>query len=60
MRDDLAALTPDALSSLSSIGLLKRDQLPLEQSPELLALQRRAKAAFDPKGIMNPGKVFSP
>lgn len=26
MRDDLAALTPDALSSLSSIGLLKRAQ----------------------------------
>lgn len=39
------------------VGLTKRDQLDLEQSAELLALQRRVKQAFDPSGILNPNKV---
>ncbi len=42
------------------IGLAKRDYLSLEQSAELIALQRRVKAAFDPKGLMNPGKGLPP
>ncbi len=42
------------------VGLAKRRFLPLEQPPELLALQRRLKALFDPKGILNPGKIFLP
>ena len=25
---------------------------------ELIALQRRIKSAFDPKGLLNPGKIF--
>lgn len=40
------------------IGLAKRDVLDIEQSQELIALQRRIKATLDPYGIMNPGKVF--
>jgi glycolate oxidase len=40
------------------VGLAKRDFLPWEQSPELIALQRRLKAVFDPLGILNPGKIF--
>ncbi len=40
------------------IGLAKREFLPLEQPPELLALQRRLKGVFDPLGILNPGKIF--
>ncbi len=42
------------------VGLAKRELLAYEQAPELIALQRRLKAVFDPLGIMNPGKVFSP
>lgn len=42
------------------IGIAKRDVLPLEQSPALLALQRRIKTAFDPRGLLNPGKVIPP
>jgi glycolate oxidase FAD binding subunit len=30
-----------------------------EEPPPLAALTRRVKAAFDPKGILNPGRVFA-
>jgi len=46
------------LSGEHGIGLSKRDAMPLEQNPDVLALQRRIKDAFDPKGILNPGKIF--
>jgi glycolate oxidase len=42
------------------VGLAKRDFLELEQGKELVALQRRIKAVFDPLGILNPGKIFPP
>ena len=38
------------------VGLAKRDFLEYEQGPELIALQRRLKAVFDPLGILNPGR----
>ncbi|HEX8909567.1 MAG TPA: FAD-linked oxidase C-terminal domain-containing protein [Anaeromyxobacteraceae bacterium] len=40
------------------VGLAKRDYLAYEQGEELVALQRRLKAVFDPLGLMNPGKIF--
>jgi len=40
------------------VGLLKRDWLARELGPLGLELQRRVKAAFDPLGLLNPGKVF--
>jgi len=40
------------------VGLAKRDFLELEQGRELVDLQRRLKAVFDPLGILNPGKIF--
>lgn len=40
------------------VGLAKRPFLPIEQGPGLIAAQRRVKAALDPDGIMNPGKIF--
>ncbi len=40
------------------VGLAKRDFLEYEQGPEVVALQRRLKALFDPLGILNPGKIF--
>jgi glycolate oxidase len=46
------------LSGEHGIGVLKAKYLPLEQSPELIALQERVKATFDPKNILNPGKIF--
>jgi glycolate oxidase len=42
------------------VGLAKRDYLEYEQGPEVVALERRLKAVFDPLGILNPGKIFPP
>ncbi len=47
------------LSGEHGIGLTKQRFLPWEQNAELIALQLQLKAAFDPQGLMNPGKVFS-
>ncbi|WP_043364659.1 FAD-binding oxidoreductase [Belnapia sp. F-4-1] len=40
------------------VGLGKREFLEQEHGPEALALMRGIKAGFDPKGILNPGKLF--
>ncbi len=40
------------------VGLAKRDFLEYEQGRELVLLQRRLQAFFDPAGILNPGKIF--
>ena len=41
------------------VGLLKREGLAAEVSPAVLAMHRAVKAALDPHGILNPGKVFT-
>lgn len=46
------------LTGEHGIGTLKRRWLADELGDEQVALQRRLKAAFDPRGILNPGKVF--
>ncbi|MFY0536521.1 FAD-binding oxidoreductase [Nannocystis pusilla] len=48
------------LSGEHGIGLSKRPYMPLEQPPELRALQLALKRAWDPQNILNPGKVFPP
>jgi len=40
------------------IGLGKRDKLVAEFGAPVVALMRRLKEAWDPHGILNPGKVF--
>jgi D-lactate dehydrogenase (cytochrome) len=40
------------------IGLGKREFLEQEHGAEALAVMRSLKAALDPKGILNPGKMF--
>ena len=40
------------------IGVTKQQFLPLEQSAELIDLQRDLKRVFDPKELLNPGKIF--
>ncbi|NKE45028.1 FAD-binding protein [Roseomonas frigidaquae] len=40
------------------IGLGKREFLETEHGAEALAVMRSLKATLDPKGIMNPGKMF--
>jgi D-lactate dehydrogenase (quinone) len=48
------------LSGEHGIGIAKRDFMPLALSPETLDLMRRVKTAFDPDGILNPGKLLPP
>jgi len=48
------------LSGEHGIGALKAPYLGLEQSEALIALQRRVKDVFDPRGVLNPGKIFAP
>ncbi len=40
------------------IGCIRRDYLGMAKSPEEIELYRRIKHAFDPKGILNPGKII--
>jgi FAD/FMN-containing dehydrogenase len=48
-----------AVSAEHGIGLEKRDYLHLSRSPQEMALMRTLKATLDPKGILNPGKIFT-
>ncbi len=47
------------LSGEHGIGIAKIPYLHLEQSPELIDLQRDLKRVFDPKELLNPGKIFT-
>ncbi|MBP1845649.1 FAD/FMN-containing dehydrogenase [Rhizobium petrolearium] len=46
------------ISAEHGIGTVKKPYLGYTRSPEEMALMARIKAALDPKGILNPGKVF--
>ena len=46
------------LSGEHGIGLTKKAYMPLMFSAADLAIMRGVKAAFDPKGLLNPGKIF--
>ena len=48
-----------SVSAEHGIGLEKRDWLGVSRSPQEIALMRTIKAAMDPKGILNPGKVLA-
>jgi glycolate oxidase len=56
MRDTIAL--NGTLSGEHGIGVSKMQYLPLEQSSEVIHLQTRVKSAFDPHGLLNPGKIF--
>jgi FAD/FMN-containing dehydrogenase len=47
-----------SISGEHGIGFAKAPYLPIELSLETMALMKRVKAAFDPAGILNPGKIF--
>jgi FAD/FMN-containing dehydrogenase len=48
-----------SVSAEHGIGLLKRGYLGYSRTPEEIDVMRRIRAALDPLGILNPGKVFS-
>jgi glycolate oxidase len=47
-----------SISGEHGIGFAKKPYIGLELAPETIALMKRVKAAFDPNGILNPGKIF--
>ncbi|MDQ2632246.1 MAG: FAD-binding oxidoreductase [Pseudomonadota bacterium] len=47
-----------SISAEHGIGQLKRDELLATAPPVGIDLMRKVKAAFDPAGIMNPGKLL--
>jgi FAD/FMN-containing dehydrogenase len=47
-----------SFSAEHGIGALKVEKLLKYQSPTALAMMRAVKAALDPQGIMNPGRVL--
>lgn len=55
---DIVVAHGGSISAEHGIGLLKRDELAARKSPLEADLMRRIKQAFDPAGLMNPGKLL--
>jgi FAD/FMN-containing dehydrogenase len=55
---DSAARFAGSISAEHGLGQYKRDAILRYKSPLEMELMRRIKAALDPQGIMNPGKVL--
>jgi len=55
---DLVRRHAGSISAEHGIGLLKRDFLGYRRSPDELRLMAALKRAFDPQGLLNPGKVL--
>lgn len=47
-----------SISAEHGIGTLKRDELAQRKAPVALQLMRAIKAALDPAGLMNPGRML--
>jgi glycolate oxidase len=47
-----------SISGEHGIGFAKAKYLPLELDAETIAIMKRVKQAFDPNGLLNPGKIF--
>ena len=55
---DVAAAHGGSISAEHGIGQLKRAELPRYKAAVEMDLMRAVKRAFDPDGIMNPGKLL--
>jgi FAD/FMN-containing dehydrogenase len=55
---DAVAARGGSFSAEHGIGALKRDELAARKSPVALAMMRSIKAALDPRGLLNPGRVL--
>ncbi len=54
----IVAEAKGSISAEHGIGLQKRPYLKLSRGPEEIAVMRAIKQALDPKGILNPGRIF--
>ena len=48
------------ISGEHGVGITKSGYIEMELSPGEIAIMRGIKKTFDPKGILNPGKIFPP
>jgi glycolate oxidase len=55
---ELTAALGGTISGEHGIGLVQKEYMPLKYSQINLNLMRGIKQVFDPKGILNPGKIF--
>lgn len=56
---ELALRLGGTISGEHGVGMLKRSHLPAQLGVAGHALQRRIKVAWDPKGLLNPGKKLA-
>jgi FAD/FMN-containing dehydrogenase len=47
-----------SISAEHGVGLARRDDIARRKQPAEIAMMRAVKAALDPQGIMNPGKML--
>lgn len=57
---DVTVALGGSISAEHGIGQLKRDELPSRKDPVEMEMLRTVKRAFDPKNLMNPGKLLAP
>ncbi len=57
---DLVVAARGTISAEHGIGQMKRDELERLTSPAKLGAMRAIKAALDPLGLFNPGKLLAP
>ncbi|WP_341678828.1 FAD-binding oxidoreductase [Niveibacterium sp. SC-1] len=55
---DVVASLDGSISAEHGLGQLKREEITRYKAPLELELMRGIKQAFDPRGLMNPGKVL--
>lgn len=58
--DNLVTAWQGTISAEHGIGQLKVDELERLADPVALALLHKVKAALDPQGLLNPGKLLAP
>ncbi|MEM6896149.1 MAG: FAD-linked oxidase C-terminal domain-containing protein, partial [Pseudomonadota bacterium] len=55
---DVTLALGGSFSAEHGIGLSKKSSMARRKDATALDMMRSVKAAFDPKGLMNPGKVL--
>jgi glycolate oxidase subunit GlcD len=55
---DIVEKYKGSISAEHGVGIVKKDYLQYTRSSEEIAIMKGVKLVFDPKGVMNPGKIF--
>ena len=56
--EDIVSALNGSFSAEHGIGLSKRNSMARRKDPVALEMMQAVKSAFDPKNLMNPGKVY--